>query len=36
MMIGIGFVFIDFWCKQKLFGKGIGVLVRTDRRLTIC
>ncbi len=36
MMIGAWFVFVDFWCKQKLFGKGIVVFVRTNRRLTIC
>ncbi len=36
MMIGTRIVFVDFWCKQKLFGKGIGVLVKTDRKLTIC
>ncbi len=36
MMIGARFVFVNFWCKQKLFGKGIVVLGKTDRRLIIC
>ncbi len=27
MMIGIGFVFVDLWCKQELFGKGILCLL---------
>jgi len=36
MMIGARFVFVNFWCKQKLFGKGIVVFVKTYRRLIIC
>jgi hypothetical protein len=36
MMIGARFVFVNFWCKQKLFGKGIVVLVKTNRKLIIC
>jgi hypothetical protein len=35
MMIGAGFVFVDFRCKQELFGKGIIMLVRIDSRFTI-
>ncbi len=34
-MIGARIVFVDFWCKQKLFGKGMGVFVKTDRKFTI-
>ncbi len=36
MMISTRIVFVDFWCKQELFGKGISVLIKTNRRLTIC